>query len=74
MFGAPRGKHFDLHLGHVDAGRTFVAAGLAGTRMSFIVSIIASDESASRPSWPEIASRSVLARPRVTSFSLRVAR
>ena len=26
----PRGQHLDLHLGHVDAGRAFVAAGLAG--------------------------------------------
>ena len=25
-----RGQHLDLHLGHVDAGRAFVAAGLAG--------------------------------------------
>jgi hypothetical protein len=41
---------------------------------SFSVSIIWSDASASGPSWPEIASRKVLARPRVTSFSSRVAR
>jgi len=41
---------------------------------SFRVSAISSDASASGPNWPEIASRKVLARPRVTSFSLRVAR
>ena len=41
---------------------------------SFSVSAISSDVNASGPSWPDIASRSVLARPRVTSFSLRVTR
>ena len=30
VLGGPRGQHLDLHLGHVDAGRAFVAAGLAG--------------------------------------------
>ena len=30
MRGRARGEHLDLHLGHVDAGRAFVAAGLAG--------------------------------------------
>src|SRR4051794_38511158 len=41
---------------------------------SFSVSIISSDASASGPSCPEMARRKVLARPRVTSFSSRVAR
>ena len=30
VLGRPRRQHLDLHLGHVDAGRAFVAAGLAG--------------------------------------------
>ena len=30
VLGRARGQHLDLHLGHVDAGRAFVAAGLAG--------------------------------------------
>ena len=41
---------------------------------SFSVSAISSEVSASGPSWPVIASRSVLARPRVTSRSSRVTR
>ena len=41
---------------------------------SFIVSAISSEVSASGPSWPVTARRSELARPRVTSFSSRVAR
>ena len=41
---------------------------------SFIVSAISSEVSASGPSWPVIASRSELARPRVTSRSSRVTR
>lgn len=39
-----------------------------------IVSYICCETSASSPSWPESASRSVLARPRVRSRSSRVAR
>ena len=30
VFLRARGQHLDLHLGHVDAGRAFMAAGLAG--------------------------------------------
>ncbi len=41
---------------------------------SFSVSIISSEASASGPRRPEMARRSVLARPRVTSFSSRVTR
>ena len=41
---------------------------------SFSVSAISSEVSASGPSWPVIASRSELARPRVTSRSSRVTR
>ena len=41
---------------------------------SFMVSSMASLVSASGPSWPEMASRSELARPRVTSRSLPVTR
>jgi hypothetical protein len=29
-FFAPRAQNLDLHAGHVDAGWTFAAAGLAG--------------------------------------------
>src|SRR5205807_6456681 len=41
---------------------------------SFSVSAMASDASASGPSWPVSASRKLLARPRVTSRSSRVTR
>ena len=41
---------------------------------NFIASATASDDSASGPSCPEIASRSVFALPRVTSRSFRVTR
>ena len=39
-----------------------------------MVSCMASELNAPCPNWPDIASRNVFARPRVTSFSSRVTR
>ena len=62
-----------LHLCHVDAGRAVALAALAAdAEVKRLVYFVAGD--AVLPIWPEIASRSVLARPRVTCCSSRVTR
>jgi len=48
-------QELDFHLRHVDAGRAFSLAALHDTQ-SAIVSRIASEVSASGPSWPDRAS------------------
>ena len=71
VFGAARGQNFNLHLGHVDAGRTFVPAGLAGHAEFHRVHHGIGRESIRSELAGDRKPQGVLARPRVTSFSLR---
>ena len=67
------GQHLDLHLGHVDAGRAFAPAALAGDAQLHRLHHHVRGECV-RPELAGHRSRKVLARPRVRSRSLPVTR